>query len=74
MNRHPTDVLALVFGVAFAVCAGAALAHTIGDVDFDFTWVAAGTLILLGVVAVAATLTRREPTAEAEPEEISPPD
>jgi hypothetical protein len=68
MKRHPIDVLALLFGLAFAISGAIVLVTQATSVDVSPQWGAAVGLIVLGVVALAATVARagdrgRRPTA-----------
>lgn len=61
MNRHPADVVALVFAVVFLGCAAAWTGWAHGDLDVAaLTWVAPAVLIAAGVIGVIASL-RRQP-------------
>jgi hypothetical protein len=72
MKRHTTDLVALLFGLAFAGAGATFLVHQLSDRQIDAAWVAAIGFVVLGVVALAATLLRpsREQGDEAEREEI----
>ena len=76
MNRHPTDVIALVFGLAFVMAGAAFVMHELAGNHLDPAWLAAVGLVVLGVVALAATLFRKpvavEP-AESEPAAVEAP-
>jgi hypothetical protein len=57
MKRHATDVVALSFGCAFlALVAVWALTKTISINLPSGGWLAAGLLVVIGVVGLAATL------------------
>ena len=58
MKRHPIDVLALLFGLAFAIAGAIVLLTQATSVDVSPQWGAAVGLIVLGVVALAATVAR----------------
>jgi len=58
MKRHPVDVLALLFGLAFAISGAIVLVTQATSVDVSPQWGAAVGLIVLGVVALAATVAR----------------
>jgi protein-S-isoprenylcysteine O-methyltransferase Ste14 len=69
VKRHRTDLVALLFGLAFAAIGAAFLVHELTDRAVDPAWVAAAGCTVLGVVALAVTLTRRvhrERDVEAE--------
>jgi len=61
MNRHPADVLALVFALVFlgAAAGWAAWQHGGLSVD-DVAWTIPVVLILAGLAGVMASLRRRE--------------
>jgi len=59
MKRHNTDVVSLVFGVLFIAIAGWWLLRRYIDVNWNVPnlgWIAAGALILLGLLGVVASL------------------
>jgi len=58
MKRHPIDVLALLFGLAFAISGAIVLLTQATSVEVSPQWGAAVGLIVLGVVALAATVAR----------------
>ena len=66
MKRHPTDLVALLFGLAFCAVGGTFVAHELADRSFDPAWVAAIGLVTLGVVALIATVVRPHPAGEPE--------
>ena len=59
MKRHPTDLISLLFGLAFAITAAGVLAYELADADIDPAWVAAVSCIFLGIVALVTTVVRR---------------
>jgi hypothetical protein len=70
MTKHSTDLLALLFGLAFAIAGAIVLVTQATNFDVSPQWGAAVGLIVLGVVALAATVVRagtdgfdRAPTA-----------
>ena len=67
MNRHHTDTLSLVFGLAFAVVGLVLLAG--GDGTLSMSWVAPLAAVALGVLLIAAARSSREPAPEAPPED-----
>jgi hypothetical protein len=77
MKTHRTDLLALLFGLAFLIGGAAFFSNELADTTIDGAWIAAVSFVLLGVVALAVTLTRGgrdhdekdddEPEIEAEP-------
>lgn len=60
MNRHPADVLALVFALVFlgAATAWAAWMHGNLSVD-DMAWAVPVVLVVAGLVGVTTSLRRR---------------
>jgi hypothetical protein len=58
MNHHRTDLLALIFGMMFAVIGLSFLVGELTSSSFDPGWVTAVGLIATGVVALAVTLLR----------------
>jgi hypothetical protein len=60
MKRHPLDVLALLFGLAFAISGVIVVLTQSTSVDVSPQWGAAVGLIVLGVVALAATIARTD--------------
>jgi hypothetical protein len=58
VKPHRFDLIALLFGLAFAMVGGAFLAHEATDSNVDPAWVSAAVLTVLGVVALVATLLR----------------
>jgi len=62
MKRHSTDMLALLFGLAFLGTGAAFLVNQTTGRDVDAAWVSAIGFVILGVVALTATLLRRPDT------------
>jgi hypothetical protein len=60
MQRHPIDLLALLFGLAFAISGVIVLITQSTSLDVSPQWGAAVGLIVLGVVALAATVARAD--------------
>ena len=58
MTKHPTDLLALLFGLAFTIAGGIVIVTQATNFDVSPQWGAAVGLIVLGVVALAATVAR----------------
>ena len=83
MKTHRTDLLALLFGLAFLIAGAAFIPAELTDANIDGAWVAAVGFVLLGLVALVVTLTRGgreprdefddEPSPEPEPEIESEP-
>ena len=67
MKRHATDIVALLFGLAFAVAGAAFLVYETTDRRVDPAWVTAISLITLGGAALTITLAR-SPRAGGGPE------
>jgi hypothetical protein len=65
MKRHRTDLVALIFGLAFAMVGAGFLVNETTGRDFNAGWAAAIGLITLGLVALATTLVRRPDDNEA---------
>jgi hypothetical protein len=59
MKRHSLDLVALLFGVLFAVVGAGFLVHETTGRDFDGAWVSAFVFIGLGAIALAVTVLRR---------------
>jgi hypothetical protein len=59
MKRHSTDMLALLFGLAFGAAGSAFLVHEATGRAVDPAWVSAIGFVVLGAIALAATLLRR---------------
>jgi hypothetical protein len=69
MERHPTDLVELLFGLAFLATGGGFVAHEVTDRTFDPAWIAAIALVTIGCAFLAATLLyrgRRDPVEEPE--------
>jgi len=66
MQRHRTDLVALIFGFAFAMVGAGFLVNETTGREFDPAWAAAIGLVALGLIALATALVRRP-----EPEEAS---
>lgn len=59
MKRHSTYIPALLFGGAFAATGTAFLVHETTGSDIDPAWVSAIGFVVLGLIALLATLLRR---------------
>ena len=66
MRRHSTDLAGLLFGIAFTIAGAGFLVRETTDTTVDPAWVAGLGLMLLGVVALVATLARASGHAHAE--------
>ena len=58
MKPHRTDLLALLFGLAFVISGALVIVSQATSVSVDPHWGAALGLIVLGIVALTATLAR----------------
>ncbi|HEY3502246.1 MAG TPA: hypothetical protein VGN37_05570 [Actinocatenispora sp.] len=56
MKPHATDVLSLVFGLIFLGMGGWWLVAAVATVTVPFGWLAAGSLIAIGVVGLIAAI------------------
>ncbi|MDQ1434635.1 MAG: hypothetical protein QOF59_1451 [Actinomycetota bacterium] len=63
MERHPTDFVELLSGLAFLAAGGGFIAHQTTDRSFDAAWIAAIALVTIGCAFLVVTLVRR-PRAE----------
>ena len=66
MHRHPTDLIGLLFGIAFAIAGTGFLVRETTDAAINPAWVTGLGLMLLGTVALVATLTRASGRDRAE--------
>jgi hypothetical protein len=71
MRRHRTDLTSLIFGLFFLTIVGFWAVSTYTDWRIDwqlpnFGWFVAGTLILIGVLGLLASM-RRQPAAPPTP-------
>jgi hypothetical protein len=64
MKRHSTDIVALLFGLAFCGAGAAFAVHETTDRAIDPAWVSAIGFVALGLIALAATLLRRPLTPD----------
>ena len=58
MKQHRTDLVALLFGLAFTIAGVLVIVTQATSVDVSPQWGAAVGLIILGVVALAVTVAR----------------
>jgi hypothetical protein len=58
MRRHPADLGGLIFGTAFTIAGVAFLVNELTDKDISPAWAVGLGLMLLGAVALIATLVR----------------
>jgi len=68
MNQHRSDLVALLFGLAFTIAGALVIVDQASGVSVNPHWGAAVGLILLGVVALVATVAR----ARSEHPEVLP--
>jgi hypothetical protein len=73
VKRHRADIVALVFGLAFLIYGGTAVASELSDTDIEPAWISAIAFVTLGVVALPATLLRR-PAPDLAPAVEVPPE
>jgi hypothetical protein len=69
VKRHRTDLIALLFGLAYLGAGTAFLTHQLSDRPIDVAWLSAIGFVALGMVALLATLVRRPHDDEAVIEE-----
>jgi hypothetical protein len=74
MHRHSTDLAALLFGLAFAIAGTSFLVRETTDTAVDPAWVTGLGLMLLGTVALVATLARAAGRDRSEPAAAESPD
>ena len=70
MRRHPTDLVGLIFGTAFTIAGVGFLVNEVTDTNVSPAWATGLGLMLLGAVALIATLIRglRDHDDEPAPE------
>jgi hypothetical protein len=74
MHRHSTDLVGLLFGLAFAIAGTCFLVRETTDTAIDPAWATGLGLILLGTVALVATLARATARDRAEAALSQPPE
>ena len=74
MKRHRLDLVALFFGSAFAIAGAGYLVHETTDAISDPTWATGLGLLLLGAIALVATLARGRPEPVEAPVSPEEPD
>ncbi len=76
MTRHRTDMVSLLFGLAFFAVGAAFIVYELTDTNIDGSWLGAFVFVTLGLVALAATLFRRldddAPEVEADATTFEP--
>ena len=73
MHRHSSDLVGLLFGLAFAIAGTTFLVREATDANIDPAWATGVGLMLLGTVALVATLARatgRDRLVPAPPESV----
>ena len=65
LDRHPTDFVELLFGLAFLAAGGGFIVRQTTDRAFDPAWIAAIALVTIGAAFLAATLVRRPRAPES---------
>ena len=68
MERHPTDFVALLFGLVFLAAGGGYLAHELSGRSFDPAWAIAIASITIGCAFLATTLVHRTAPARDDTE------
>ena len=63
LDRHRTDFVELLFGLAFLAFGAGFIVHQAADRSFDTAWIAAIALVTIGCAFLAATLFHRPRTA-----------
>ncbi len=74
MERHPTDFVELLFGLAFLATGGGFVVHQTTDRAFDAAWVAAIALVTIGCAFLAVTLLHRPRRDEVGAPSVDEPD
>ena len=59
MDRHPTDFVELLFGLAFLATGAGFIVRQTTDRTFDVAWIAAIALVTIGAAFLAVTLLHR---------------
>jgi hypothetical protein len=59
MERHPTDFVELLFGLAFLATGAGFIVRQTTDRTFDPAWIAAIALVTVGAAFLALTLAHR---------------
>jgi len=67
MHRHPTDLLSLVFGLAFAAAGLVLLAGA--DGTLSLSWVAPLAAVALGILLIGAARSSHQTAPEPPPED-----
>jgi len=62
MQRHPTDFVELLLGLAFLATGAGFIVHQTTDRTFDPAWIAAIALVTIGAAFLAVTLLHRPRT------------
>jgi hypothetical protein len=67
MHRHSTDLVGLLFGLAFTVAGACFLVREVTDTKVEPAWAIGFGFMLLGTVALVATLARGFGEQRSEP-------
>jgi len=67
MRRHPTDLVGLIFGAAFAIAGVAFLVNEVTATSVNPAWATGLGLMLLGALALIATVARNIRHRDDEP-------
>jgi hypothetical protein len=67
MHRHSNDLVGLLFGLAFAIAGASFLVRETTDANIDPAWATGLGLMLLGTVALVATLARATGRDQLDP-------
>ena len=65
MQRHPTDFVELLFGLAFLATGAGFIVRQTTDRTFDPAWIAAIALVTVGAAFLALTLAHRPRSDDA---------
>jgi hypothetical protein len=74
MERHPTDFVELLFGLAFLAAGGGFIVHETTDRAFDAAWLAAIALVTIGCAFLAVTLFHRPRRERADTTPLDGPE
>ena len=74
MQRHPTDFVELLFGLAFVATGGGFIVQQTTDRTFDAAWIAALALVTIGCAFLAVTILHRPHRDAVDEPSIDAPD
>jgi hypothetical protein len=74
MQRHPTDFVELLFGLAFVATGGGFIVQQTTDRTFDAAWIAALALVTIGCAFLAVTLLHHPRRDAVDEPSIDAPD